>query len=299
DVLGEASAWQLARRIVTQSSDERLGRLGKSVDVITKAVLEVSHGLVENIAEPGAVAAMAGEFAALEELPLGGRGEFRDVMNQVGAFGALPVLIELAQQFQAAKAARGFVEYSDQVALALELVRGVPRIREELRDRYRVVLLDEYQDTSVVQTWLLAELFGDHAVMAVGDPHQSIYGWRGASSANLEDYARQFAGPEGGVQQYSLSTSWRNGTRILDAANVIIEPLTAATRVQVERLAPSPAASHHAVESAFEEDLAGEADTVARWLAQRLREPVVEGGTPRQATAAMLFRTRRTQRAFV
>nr|WP_325209158.1 ATP-dependent DNA helicase [Salinibacterium sp.] len=299
DVLGEASAWQLARRIVTQSSDERLGRLGKSVDVITKAVLEVSHGLVENIAEPDAVAAMAGEFAALEELPLGGRGEFRDVMNQVGAVGALPVLIELAQQFQAAKAARGFVEYSDQVALALELVRGVPRIREELRDRYRVVLLDEYQDTSVVQTWLLAELFGDHAVMAVGDPHQSIYGWRGASSANLEDYARQFAGPEGGVQQYSLSTSWRNGTRILDAANVIVEPLTAATRVQVERLAPSPAASHHAVESAFEEDLAGEADTVARWLAQRLREPVIEGGTPRQATAAMLFRTRRTQRAFV
>jgi DNA helicase-2/ATP-dependent DNA helicase PcrA len=305
DVLGEASAWQLARGIVTRSTDERLGRLGKSVDTITKAVLEVSHGLAENLADAGEVAAMAARFAELEDLPLGGRGEFRDVMNQVRSVAALPVIIELAQEFERAKTARGFVEYSDQVALALQLVQRVPRIRDELRDRYRVVLLDEYQDTSVVQTWLLAGLFADHAVMAVGDPHQSIYGWRGASSANLEDFARQFAAPTSGpgedvlVRQFSLSTSWRNGTRILDAANAIVEPLTAATRVRVEELAASPVASGFGVESAFEEDLAGEAATVAAWLRQRLAEPVPDGEGVRQATAAMLFRTRRTQRAFI
>jgi DNA helicase-2/ATP-dependent DNA helicase PcrA len=96
DVLGEASAWQLARGIVTRSTDERLGRLGKSVDTITKAVLEVSHGLAENLADAGEVAAMAARFAELEDLPLGGRGEFRDVMNQVRSVAALPVIIELA-----------------------------------------------------------------------------------------------------------------------------------------------------------------------------------------------------------
>ena len=51
------------------------------------------------------------------------------------------------------------MEYSDQVALALQIVRQVPKVVEEYRERYKVVLLDEYQDTSVVQTWLLAHLF--------------------------------------------------------------------------------------------------------------------------------------------
>src|SRR5205085_2848607 len=107
------------------------------------------------------------------------------------------------------------VEYSDQVALALRAARKQPRIGEELRDRYRVVLLDEYQDTSVVQTDLLVELFSGHPVMAVGDPNQSIYGWRGASAANLEQFARRF---DAGEARYALTTSWRNGVRILDVA---------------------------------------------------------------------------------
>lgn len=300
DVLGEASAWQLARKIVTQSDDARLGRLGKSVDAITKAVIDVSHGLVENIADSEVVARMAEDFAAVEQLPLGSRWEYGDVMKQVASVAALPVLIDLSGEFARAKAARGHVEYSDQVALALELVRRVPRIAEELRGRYRVVLLDEYQDTSVVQTWLLSQLFADHAVMAVGDPHQSIYGWRGASSANLEDFAAQFGRSAAlPVQQYSLSTSWRNGIHILAAANVVVAPLTAETRVRVEQLTAAPTASSHAVESAFVEDLAAEADTVARWLSARLSEPLPGREAEERPTAAMLFRTRRTQRAFI
>ncbi len=54
------------------------------------------------------------------------------------------------------------IDFSDQVAGALEIVRGHPSVADELRDRFRVVLLDEYQDTSVVQTDLLAALFGRH-----------------------------------------------------------------------------------------------------------------------------------------
>ena len=102
------------------------------------------------------------------------------------------------------------------MALALEIVRKQPRVVEDLRSRYAVVLLDEYQDTSVVQTRLLADLFAGHHIMAVGDPNQSIYGWRGASASNLEQFAAQFQaiGPP-----YALSTSWRNGHRILEAAN--------------------------------------------------------------------------------
>lgn len=300
DVLGEASAWQLARSIVIASQDERLASLDKSLDTITRAVLEISHGLAENIADGADVAAMAHDFAQLVDLPTGGRGAYADVDKHAAAVGALPLLIDLAHQFEQAKAERGFVEYSDQVALALELVRRVPRIRDDLRSQYRVVLLDEYQDTSVVQTWLLSGIFGGHPVMAVGDPHQSIYGWRGASSANLEDFARQFGEPGGArVPEFSLATSWRNGHRILEAANALVEPLTATTRVAVQRLQPAPTATDTAISFAYAEDLASEADTAARWLKSRLAVPVRDGAGFRPPSAAMLFRTRKTQAAFI
>lgn len=183
---------------------------------------------------------------------------------------------------------RGLVEYSDQVALALQILKRQPRVAEVERDRFRVVLLDEYQDTSVVQTWLLAELFAGHPVMAVGDPNQSIYGWRGASASNLDE----FAGAFGAQQRYALSTSWRNGVHILEAANTIVAPFVTGSRVSVERLEPSPTASALPVDVAFVESVVDEADAAARWLKARLQL-----STP--PSAAMLFRTRKMQGFFL
>ena len=293
-VLGEASAWQLARSIVIASKDDRLPDLERQVDAITKAVLSLSHALSENVADVDAVRAFASDFTAVAELPPGGRGAYEEVARLAKTVGGLDVLLDLAVSFADAKAARGFVEYSDQVALALEIVRTVPRVREEFRDRYRVVLLDEYQDTSSVQTWLLAELFADHAVMAVGDPNQSIYGWRGASAANLEGYAAQF-GSEG-VQQFNLTTSWRNGHRILAAANALVEPLVADTRVRVDRLEAGPSASDVPITVAYEETVIEEAKRAAEWLERQLERRLDNGMPP---TAAMLFRARKTQGHFI
>ena len=292
-VLGEASAWQLARSIVVRSTDERLPDLEKNADVVTKAVLSLSHALSENVADPRAVRSMAERFAALAELPPGGSGAYAEAVSLAQSIGSLPVLVDLAEEFARAKKARGFVEYSDQVALALEIVRSVPNVVADFRDHYRVVLLDEYQDTSVVQTWLLSELFGGHPVMAVGDPNQSIYGWRGASAANLEEFANQFGG--GAVHDFALTTSWRNGTRILDIANALVEPLVPETRVSVERLEPGPSASTQEVDIVVGETLLDEATTAALWLKQR----IVVNEKGELPTAAMLFRTRSTQRFFI
>lgn len=292
-LLGEASAWQLARATVVRSSDPRIGALDRSVDTITKAVLSISHALGENVSDPEAVRAFATEFAAVADLPAGGRGEYADVATLAATVGGLDVLVQLAEQFTEAKIRRGAVEYSDQVGLALRLVRSTPRIRDDFRDRYRVVLLDEYQDTSVVQTWLLAELFAAHPVMAVGDPNQSIYGWRGASSANLEQFATQFGAAKG--ERFSLSTSWRNGHRILEVANAIVDPLREGTVVHVDRLEAGLKATSNPVEVRFEETIADEADAVAVWLKQRLAERTPKGEIP---SAAMLFRARSTQRWF-
>ncbi|TQL47385.1 DNA helicase-2/ATP-dependent DNA helicase PcrA [Homoserinimonas aerilata] len=297
-VLGEASAWQLARSVVLSSGDERLPQLDKSVDSVTKAVLSLSHALSENVVDTGALDAMVEEFAAIAELPPGGRGAYAEVDGLAGAVGALPVLLGLAERYAQAKLARGFVEYSDQVTLALEIIRRVPKVAAEYRERYRVVLLDEYQDTSVVQTWLLSEMFAGHPVMAVGDPNQSIYGWRGASAANLEEYAAQFGG--GRVLDFALSTSWRNGHDILSVANTLVEPLLPETRVHVEKLRAGPAASAVPVTVTVHETLAEEADAAALWLKARLADVTVDDdGVAHPPTAAMLFRARRTQAAFI
>jgi DNA helicase-2/ATP-dependent DNA helicase PcrA len=288
-VLGEAGAWQLSRASVTRSRDPRLPDLDKNLDPVTNAVLGLSRAIAENIAVPEEVRAFARRFAATGELPPGGRGAYAGVDGMVAAVGALDVLVDLVAEYEAAKLTRSAVEYSDQVALALQIVGRQPSVAAELRDRYRVVLLDEYQDTSVVQTRLLAELFAGHPVMAVGDPNQSIYGWRGASASNLEQFAGQFGavGPA-----YPLSTSWRNGHRILDAANALMAPLSRVSRVPVEELTPSPTASDVPIVVRFEEHLEAEADAVASWFAARL-------AVPEPPSAALLFRARKTQPTFL
>src|SRR5690606_15356882 len=107
----------------------------------------------------------------------------------------------------------GFIEFSDQLALAVETLRRSPDASRVLRARTPVVLLDEVQDTSVGQTTLLSTLFRGNSVMAVGDPHQSIYGFRGASASNLQTFHRDFRDPANPTAEgttLTLSTSWRN-----------------------------------------------------------------------------------------
>jgi DNA helicase-2/ATP-dependent DNA helicase PcrA len=294
-ILGSASAWQLARSLVTTSRDERLVELDKRVDDVTKAVLALSAAVAENIVDPSEVRGFAAEFAGLADLPGVGRYAYEDAAALARTVGSLDVLLDLAVQFAEAKQRRGFIEFSDQVALALQIVRGSPRIRSEFREQFRVVLLDEYQDTSVVQTWLLSELFGGHPVMAVGDPNQSIYGWRGASAANLESFSQQFG--QGEALSFNLSTSWRNGHDILAVANALVAPLLPHTRVRVERLTPGPRATDRIVDVTFEESVVAEAEAAALWLKQQLA--TLEGADGEPPTAAMLFRARKNQTFFI
>ncbi len=92
-----------------------------------------------------------------------------------------------------AKRARGALDFGDLVALAARVANEIPVAAETERQRYKVVLLDEFQDTSHAQLVLFSRLFGDgHAVTAVGDPNQSIYGFRGASAGQLFHFVREF-----------------------------------------------------------------------------------------------------------
>jgi DNA helicase II / ATP-dependent DNA helicase PcrA len=286
-LLSESSAWQLARRVVVASTDDRLVDLGRSVDQLTEDVLELSAELGENVADPEEVAAYAIRFLGLAELPYtDGKAKaapYASVVRAVSDLAGLSPIVELARQFAVEKQRRGLLQFSDQVALALEVCESVPSVVADFRERYPVVLLDEYQDTSVVQTRLLARLFSGHGVMAVGDPHQSIYGWRGASAANLSRFGVDF-GDGLPVEDFPLSISWRNAQRVLDVANEVVVDL----RSDGERpLDPRPAVPAGEVSVEFSEHIDAEASAVARWLAAALE------ARHDDTTAAILFRQRR------
>ena len=289
-VLSEASAWSLATRVVSSSTLPQLSHWDITVPSLVRIVRTLGSRLQENRVAPGDMEAFVEEFRGMLDLPAGGTGAYKQVEEWVERIDSLTTLMALVEEFQEAKRLRGVLEFSDQIALALEIVQRFPHAIQQVRSRHHVVLLDEYQDTSVAQTTLLTALFHDHPVMAVGDPHQAIYGWRGASSSNLADFVTGFGDS---IATYSLSTSWRNGARILDAANTIAAPLRELPGPEVDTLKPSHKASDHRVEFVYPETLAEEAEQVASWLADRL------GESDPPPSAAIIVRARAHQGVFV
>ncbi|MDH6236178.1 DNA helicase-2/ATP-dependent DNA helicase PcrA [Cryobacterium sp. CG_9.6] len=307
-LLSETSAWLLARRVVVEHGDSRLVPYGKNIDAVTDAVLALSRALAEN--PPGFVPGaprrphdltdFAAGFEYLRDLPYGNPRKkipYASVDDTLAAVLPLAVLAELAGQYSDEKRRLGLIEFSDQVALALQVCQKVEAVVARYRDQYRIVLLDEYQDTSVLQTELLHTLFASHPVMAVGDPHQSIYGWRGASSANLLGFSQDFAGVSNRqAPAMSLSVTWRNPVSVLDAANALVSPLSEALRarpdgIQVDTLKVPVGKPNGNVVAVMAETMVDEARVVAAWFAERL-----PSGS--QRSGALLFRARKDMEFF-
>ena len=130
----------------------------------------------------------------------GGIVQSNDLDKLIQAGRRRAELLRLVQEYREAKRRLGLIDFSDQISLAARIAAECPEVGELERDRFGVVLLDEYQDTSVAQADLLSQLFSGpdadhgrgHPVMAVGDPNQAIYGWRGASSSNIIRFDEAF-----------------------------------------------------------------------------------------------------------
>ncbi len=290
-ILSESAAWLLMRSVVHASDDPRLEEITFRPSTIIDAALRIARDSVDNLADLDAVAALPAELARVRERPStrAGVGVYAPVAKVLTDLAGLEVLTSLAREYDAQKRRRGVIDFSDQVAGALQIVRAHPSVADEVRTRYRVVLLDEYQDTSVVQSDLLAALFADSAVMAVGDPHQSIYGWRGASAGNLGGFAAAFSG-DARAATFSLLTSWRNSAAVLTAANAVLAPLAERAPVRVDALRARPGAPDGAVELAVDVDVDGEADRVAAWFAETRATRAAQGAP---TTGAILFRAKK------
>ncbi len=114
----------------------------------------------------------------------------------------------------------GLVDFAELLLRTLELLRNSPDVVNHYRNRFRYILVDEFQDTNALQYAWLREFCGDQVpLFAVGDDDQSIYGWRGARVENINHFMRDFPG----AQIYRLEQNYRSTRTILTAANGLIE----------------------------------------------------------------------------
>jgi DNA helicase-2/ATP-dependent DNA helicase PcrA len=276
-LVGEAVGWQYAARVVESYEDDAgdLVAVDRAVSTVIADVLDLSGELAEHLREPDHVRVLTERVRAhLLALPRAegqrSKGLPKQVSELLSSLTSRAALLPLVERYTAYKRAHGAMDYGDQVAIAARIARDHPEVAEIERGRFGAVLLDEYQDTGEAQRVLLTSLFGGgHAVTAVGDPRQSIYGWRGASAGNLERFGDDFAG-DGPTGSGSLTMSFRNGEGILGAANLVADgiPVGGALGAVDAPLRPGPGREGQGeVVVALLDSVADEAD----WVADRVR----------------------------
>ncbi|GHE35482.1 putative ATP-dependent DNA helicase [Streptosporangium violaceochromogenes] len=264
-LIGPAVSWQLAGRVVS-GYDGPMEQVEWGPATVTRAVLELAGELSEHLRTPQDVREV-GAWLTERHAALPGPSTLAQ-RRPLATQRAREQLLPLVESYRRLKRAREVVDHGDQMALAARIAAGHPEVGEIERGRFAVVLLDEYQDTSHAQLVLLRSLFGGgHPVTAVGDPCQSIYGWRGASSGNLTRFPRDFRTASGELAPVRrLSVSFRNGDAVLDVAARVQIPLRMEAK-EVPVLVPGGnRVERGRVVCAFHET----ADDEAGWVAERI-----------------------------
>lgn len=287
-MLTGASRFRLAARAVAAAtgpfrSISRLSHLS-----IPERVLDLDAQLLSHLVDPEQVVELTRRARqGFEQAPLYRGNRMKDVAAALAALDERLELLQLVADYQKLKTSLGLVEYADQLRRAVQLATTVPEVAAALRRRFRVVLLDEYQDTSAAQAVLLRALFGDgFPVTAVGDPHQAIYGWRGAAANNIIDFPRLFPMPDGSDSpRLTLRTNRRSGQRILDVGNRLARDLTGVAGADGVQLVAPEGTPAGRVDAARFDTLAEELDSLAeRIIAEH------ESGTPWPEIAVLVRR---------
>jgi DNA helicase II / ATP-dependent DNA helicase PcrA len=237
-LIPQTVAWQYARRVV-DLYDGEMSAVQVTPGTVTNDVRALAEGLAQHRVTSEQVRAYCEQVhAVLTALPKaatqkGAKPFHDDIAGVAAALAARCQLLPIVAAYNDAKRRRECLDFADQMALAADLAEKFPEVGAAERATFRVVLLDEYQDTSHAQVVFLRALFGPvHAgigapplLTAVGDPSQAIYGWRGASQGTLASFPSQFPAADRPASVLTLGTSFRNAASVLAAANAIAEPL--------------------------------------------------------------------------
>ncbi len=282
-VMRDAERFQLAQRVVAQHRAE-VRHLTDHPSTVIGALLELDGAMAEHLATPEAIRALQAherpmfqaEIAVLAQQKRGTKTKQAALTKVLEKMDERRELLDLVSAYREAKKRHRLMDFSDQIVGACRVAEQFPDVGAQERRRYKVVLLDEYQDTSVAQALLLSRLFSGpdaaqgrgHAVTAVGDPNQAIYGWRGASVANITHFREQFPLASGEPShRFSLTVNRRSDSRILEVANALAQPLLVEQAGLVEPLEAKPGAEPGVVRTAVHRT---ESDEMA-WLVEEVR----------------------------
>ncbi|MFN0142150.1 MAG: ATP-dependent helicase [Mycobacterium sp.] len=295
-LLSETEMWQLAFDVVSRYPHPL--PIDKTPAAVTAMVRALSDELAEHLIDTGQLRDTHIELERLvHTLPAGPRqrdtGPNRKLLDMLATQTRRAMLVPLIDALHARMRAEKVMDFGSQMSAAARLASTCPQVGEQLRARYRVVLLDEYQDTGHSQRIALSALFGGGrddglALTAVGDPIQSIYGWRGASATNLPRFTTDFPRSDGSpAPTLELRTSWRNPPRALHLANEVSAEARRRS-VAVRPLRSRPGAQPGTVLCALNNDVVAERDWLADHIAARYTDAAQSGEQP--PTAAVLVR---------
>lgn len=202
----EAEALGYSRSFVILDRDDAQSLLGKCLKAV---VADPKHFPKKEV-----IAALIGKAANTE-------GDLRAEVE--AATFKDPVdpeqVLEIARRYETAKRESNAMDFDDLLTLTLRLFREHPEVQERYAKRFRYVLVDEYQDTNIVQSQLVERLARAHNnLMAVGDDFQCIYSWRGANFRNIMDFPKRWEG----CRIVKLERNYRSVPEVLSAANAII-----------------------------------------------------------------------------
>ncbi|MFY9262062.1 MAG: ATP-dependent helicase [Actinomycetaceae bacterium] len=257
-LMTDAERWQIMHDIISNWPENEPSLGEGTVSSLTRQALSLAAAIIDNRLDPQAVAdffnSQAEVLTTIEGVSNTGKDAVKKdndeeyALFQIGnstlkkelveKLRARALLLPVVAEYFAVKKERSLIEFADQVVRATRIVQEVPEVGQRLRETYKLILLDEYQDTSVSQAALLSTAFNRaESVTAVGDPNQAIYGWRGASANALVDFAQDFQVPARAM--LTLSQAFRNSTRILDVANQLTVGKLSYQQLHVKELRPA------------------------------------------------------------
>ena len=309
DPIGEAAAWQIANNIVNNFASEATN--GSDISHAAKTIVDKVMGLSAALGEHGKTTADIRAFceSVLEKFSTISDIKSNDpVRNLESSLKERLAILPMVDEYERYRLERGLLTFNDQMSLVAKLVSGeaggaefTAEIISAERAKYKVVLLDEYQDTSVSQVKFLSALFGDgHAVTAVGDPNQAIYGWRSASAQTLDTFGKSFiGGSQATCIEHNLLTTWRNDENILEIANQAVDKIgelivgRGGKAASVKRLKLRPGAGTGTLLCGQYETLAMEAIGIAEHFEKHWFAPERTADPEEPQTFAVLVRSRK------
>ena len=260
ELIGEAVVWQQAARVLRNWDDEDFEYEGAFKTLVEDLLGLTKNSMEHGIAESQIIAETEKVLERLSEVP-----SDKDVDKVRLVLKQRIKLLEISRKLREERIASGQLSFDDQMFYAAKLAQEVEKVGELERAKYRVVLLDEYQDTSQSQVRMLAALYAGHPIMAVGDPYQAIYGWRGAAIGTIKHFHETFNKGKKPAEcgEYELSTTFRNDISILELANKVGSVVGQQIGLSVKELQPSVKAGPGVVQRDIYENIELEATGIA------------------------------------